>query len=48
MGEVLGNIAGLQWRQRVEEPLSVAAAMPGMAVIPAVGTAPTGVTEHVE
>jgi hypothetical protein len=33
VGEVLGNMAELRWRQRVEELLSMAAAMPGLAVI---------------
>jgi hypothetical protein len=33
VGEVLANMADLRWRQRVEELLSVAAAMSGIAVI---------------
>jgi hypothetical protein len=33
VGEVLANMAGLRWRQRVGELLSVAAAVPGLAVI---------------
>ena len=33
VGEVLGNTAELRWRQRVEELLSVASAVPGLAVI---------------
>lgn len=33
VGEVLGNMAELRWRQRVEELLSAAAAVPGLAVI---------------
>ena len=33
VGEVLGNMAELRWRQRVEELLSVAAAVLGLAVI---------------
>ena len=31
--EVLANLANLRWRQRVGELLSVAAAVPGLAVI---------------
>jgi hypothetical protein len=33
VGEVLADIADLRWRQRVEELLSVAAVVPGLAVI---------------
>jgi hypothetical protein len=33
VGEVLANMADLRWRQRVEELLSVAGAVPGLAVI---------------
>jgi hypothetical protein len=33
VGEVLGNMAELRWRQRVGQLVSVAAAMPGIAVI---------------
>jgi hypothetical protein len=33
VGEVLANMAELRWRQRVGELLSVAAAVPGLAVI---------------
>jgi hypothetical protein len=33
VGEVLADIADLRWRQRVEELLSVAGAVPGIAVI---------------
>jgi hypothetical protein len=33
VGEVLANMAGLRWRQRVGELLSVAAAVPGLAVV---------------
>ena len=33
VGEVLANMADLRWRQRVGELLSVAAAVPGLAVI---------------
>jgi hypothetical protein len=33
LGEVIANMAGLRWRQRIGELLSVAAAAPGLAVI---------------
>jgi hypothetical protein len=33
VGEVLANMAGLRWRERIEEFMSVAAAMPGIAAI---------------
>lgn len=33
VGEVLANMASLRWRQRAEELLSVARAVPGLAVI---------------
>jgi hypothetical protein len=33
VGEVLGNMAEMRWRQRIGELLSVAAGMPGIAVI---------------
>ena len=33
VGEVLANMAELRWRQRVGELLSVATAVPGLAVI---------------
>jgi hypothetical protein len=33
VGEVLANMAGLRWRQRVDELLSVAGTVPGLAVI---------------
>ena len=33
VAEVLANMAGLRWRQRVGELVSVAAAVPGLAVI---------------
>jgi hypothetical protein len=33
VGEVLADIAGLRWRQRLDELLSVAGAVPGLAVI---------------
>jgi hypothetical protein len=33
VGEVMADIADLRWRHRVEEMLSVAGAVPGLAVI---------------